>query len=53
MKMKKSSKIIFTILGTIVAVYTLFPFYLVVLNTFKNANGIVSNPVGFGGVSFS
>lgn len=41
------------ILGTIVAVYTLFPFYLVVLNTFKNANGIVSNPVGFGGVSFS
>ena len=53
MKMKKSSKIIFTILGTIVAVYTLFPFYLVVLNTFKNANGIVSNPVGLGGVSFS
>ena len=53
MKMKKSSKIIFTILGAIVAVYTLFPFYLVVLNTFKNANGIVSNPVGFGGVSFS
>lgn len=53
MKMKKSSKIIFTILGTIVAVYTLFPFYLVVLNTFKNANGIVANPVGFGGVSFS
>ena len=53
MGMKKSSKIIFTILGTIVAIYTLFPFYLVVLNTFKNANGIVSNPVGFGGVSFS
>ena len=53
MKMKKSSKIIFTILGTIVAIYTLFPFYLVVLNTFKNANGIVANPVGFGGVSFS
>ncbi len=53
MGMKKSSKIIFTILGVIVAVYTLFPFYLVVLNTFKNANGIVANPVGFGGVSFS
>ena len=53
MGMKKSYKIIFTILGTIVAIYTLFPFYLVVLNTFKNANGIVSNPVGFGGVSFS
>ncbi len=53
MGMKKSSKIIFTILGVIVAVYTLFPFYLVVLNTFKNANGIVANPVGFGGGSFS
>ena len=53
MGMKKSNKIIFTILGVIVAVYTLFPFYLVVLNTFKNANGIVANPVGFGGVGFS
>ena len=53
LRRKKSSKIIFTILGVIVAVYTLFPFYLVVLNTFKNANGIVANPVGFGGVSFS
>lgn len=53
MGMKKSNKIIFTILGVIVAIYTLFPFYLVVLNTFKNANGIVANPVGFGGVSFS
>lgn len=53
MGMKKSNKIIFTVLGTIVAIYTLFPFYLVVLNTFKNANGIVANPVGFGGVSFS
>ena len=53
MSMKKSHKIIFTVLGTIVAIYTLFPFYLVVLNTFKNANGIVANPVGFGGVSFS
>ena len=37
MGMKKSNKIIFTILGVIVAIYTLFPFYLVVLNTFKNA----------------
>jgi raffinose/stachyose/melibiose transport system permease protein len=51
--MKKSNKIIFTILGSIVAIYTLFPFYLVVLNTFKNANGIVANPVGISGISFS
>ena len=48
MRMKKSNKIIFTILGIIVAAYTLFPFYLVVLNTFKNANGIVSNPIEIG-----
>ncbi len=53
MRMKKSNKIIFTILGSIVAIYTLFPFYLVVLNTFKNANGIVANPVGISGISFS
>ncbi len=53
MRMKKSNKIIFTILGTIVAIYTLFPFYLVVLNTFKNATGIVANPVGISGISFS
>ena len=42
MEMKKSKKIILTVLGIIVAVYTLFPFYLVVMNTFKNANGIVA-----------
>ena len=53
MEMKKSRKIILTIIGIIVAVYTLFPFYLVVMNTFKNANNIVADPVGFGGVSFS
>ena len=53
MEMKKSKKIILTVLGIIVAVYTLFPFYLVVMNTFKNANGIVANPVGLEGVSFS
>ncbi len=53
MEMKKSRKIILTIIGIIVAVYTLFPFYLVVMNTFKNANNIVADPVGFGGVSVS
>ncbi len=53
MEMKKSRKIILTVVGIIVAVYTLFPFYLVVMNTFKNANNIVADPVGFGGVSVS
>ena len=53
MEMKKSRKIILTVVGIIVAIYTLFPFYLVVMNTFKNANNIVADPVGFGGVSVS
>ena len=47
MEMKKSRKIILTVIGIIVALYTLFPFYLVVMNTFKNANSIVASPVGF------
>ncbi len=51
MEMKKSRKIILTVIGIIVALYTLFPFYLVVMNTFKNANSIVASPVGFEGVS--
>ena len=51
--MKKSRKILLTVIGIVVALYTLFPFYLVVMNTFKSANSIVSSPVGFEGVSFS
>ena len=51
MQLKKSSTIIITVLATIVAIYTLFPFFLVVLNSFKNANNIVANPVGFVGAS--
>ena len=53
MEMKKSNKIILTVVGVVLAIYTLFPFYLVVMNAFKSANNIVANPVGFEGVSFS
>lgn len=53
MEMKKSRKIILTLIALVVAAYTLFPFYLTVMNTFKNANGIVANPVGLEGSSFS
>lgn len=53
MTMKKSRRITLTVIGIIIAIYTLFPFYLVILNTFKSANNIVADPVGFGGVSFS
>jgi len=53
MTMKKSRRIILTVIGIVIAAYTLFPFYLVVLNTFKSANNIVADPVGAGGVSFA
>ena len=52
-KMKTSSFIIIMVLAIIVAVYTLMPFFLVVINVFKSANGIVADPIGTAGASFS
>lgn len=52
MEMKTSRKAVLLTVGIVIALYTLFPFMLVVLNTFKSANDIVSNPVGFNGFSF-
>ncbi len=51
--MKKSTKITLTVVAVIIAIYILSPFYLVLTNTFKNANSIVANPVSFAGMSFS
>ena len=53
MKMKKSSTVILTIVAIVVAVYTLFPFFLVLLNSTKKATDIVANPVSFVGSSIS
>ena len=53
MEMKTSKKTILILVGVLIALYTLFPFLLVVVNTFKSANDIVANPVGFNGFSFS
>lgn len=50
---KKSSKVVITIIGIIVAVIVLSPFYLVLTNTFKKATDIVANPVSLAGASFS
>lgn len=50
---KKSTTVILTIIGIIIALYTLFPFILVVINSAKNANGIVADPVSFAGASFA
>ncbi len=42
-----------TVVGVIIAVYVLFPFYLVLLNAFKNQASIVANPISFGGTSIA
>ena len=52
-KMKTSTFIIIMVLAVIVAIYTLMPFFLVVINVFKSANGIVADPIGTAGASVS
>ncbi len=52
-KTKTSRNIILTIVGLLVVTYILFPFYLVVMNSFKQQTDIVASPVGIGGASFS
>ena len=51
-KMKTSTFVIVMIIAVAVAIYTLLPFLLVVINVFKNANGIVADPVGLTGAGF-
>ena len=46
---KKTPKVVLTAVAIVIAAYILSPFYLVLINTFKNANGIVANPVSFVG----
>jgi raffinose/stachyose/melibiose transport system permease protein len=54
MKKSKASKVILlTVVGIVIAAYILFPFYLVVMNSFKKQGDIVSSPVSFAGCSFS
>lgn len=52
-KTKTSKNIVLIIIGTVVAMYILFPFYLVVMNSFKQQSDIVASPVGLTGASFS
>lgn len=53
MKMKKSHVVILLIIAIIIAIYVLFPFYLVVLNSFKTKSNIVDDPIAFTGANFS
>ncbi len=50
-KLKPGTFAAILIIALAVAVYTLMPFFLVCINVFKNANGIVADPVGFAGMS--
>ncbi len=52
MKMRKGPFAILMIIAIIIAVYTLFPFFMVVLNSFKKASNIVASPVTTAGASF-
>lgn len=49
---RKSKTVILTIVGIIIAIYILFPFYLVVMNSFKKQAAIVANPISIAGASF-
>ena len=52
MKMKTSRMVTLMIIAILLAAYILFPFALVVLNSFKTQSAIVSNPISFAGASF-
>ena len=52
-KMKTSTFVTIMVIAVIVALYTLAPFFLVCINVFKNANGIVADPVSLAGTSFN
>ena len=53
MKMKTSRVVILMIIAILLAIYILFPFFLVVINSMKKANDIVANPVSLAGASFA
>ncbi|SEL11006.1 MULTISPECIES: carbohydrate ABC transporter permease [unclassified Butyrivibrio] len=52
-KEKTSNVIIRFIIAIIIAAYVLFPFFLVVINSFKDSNEITANPIGLNGASFA
>ena len=51
-KEKRTRSYILTAVGVLIALYVLFPFFLVVLNSFKAQSSIVASPVAFKGASF-
>ena len=53
MKMKTSRAIILTVVAVLLSAYILFPFILVLINSFKNQSSIVSDPISTAGASFA
>ena len=51
-KEKTSSVVVKIIIAVVVAIYVLFPFFLVVINSSKTKDAITADPIGFGGASF-
>ena len=53
MKLRRSTFIILLVIAIALALYVLFPFYLVLLNSFKTQGAIVADPISTAGASFS
>ncbi len=51
-KPKLSAMLAQTLLALIVAIYVLFPFFLVLINSFKDTNAITEDPISMKGASF-
>ena len=49
---RRTRSYILTIVGIVIAAYILFPFYLVVMNSFKVQADIVASPIAVKGASF-
>ena len=52
-KERRTRSYILTAVGILIAIYVLFPFYLVVMNSFKVQADIVASPISVKGASFS
>ncbi len=52
-KQKTSSIVIRLLIAIAIAIYVLFPFFLVVINSCKETADITANPIGFNGVGIS
>ena len=52
-KTRTIKTVILTLIGIVIAAYVLFPFFMVLLNTWKKNTDIVSGPVSFVGASWA